>query len=84
MRDEIALLWLGFRTAYMQHRQRSSSGADLRSLQSPVTGGSEHSCLFSRVLHDMSGFSGLEMIRRTTGFAQITDYDAAQDGVSQV
>ncbi|BAT19541.1 S-methyl-5-thioribose kinase [Asaia bogorensis] len=84
MRDEIALLWSGFKRAYLEAWKAPGAKGDLGALTRNQPASAEYARFFQQVMHDAAGFAGLEMIRRTIGFAQIDDYDSAPDRQSQV
>ena len=83
MRDEITLVWENFRRAYLEHWDTAHLRGDVGSLTRQAPCASERSRFFQQIMHDLAGFAGLEMIRRTIGFAQIADYDAASDRDAQ-
>lgn len=84
MRDEIALLWASFRRAYLERWEHGGAQGDVGSLTQPANCGTERTRFVQQVMHDAVGFAGLEMIRRTIGFAQIADYEAAQDRAGEI
>ncbi|RUT25913.1 S-methyl-5-thioribose kinase [Asaia sp. W19] len=84
MRDEIALLWSGFRHAYLERWEQSGARGDVGSLSRPTVSSAERTRFFQQVMHDCAGFAGLELVRRTIGFAQIADYEASQDREQEV
>lgn len=83
MRDEIALVWESFRRAYLERWDTDHLRGDVGSLTRSAPCASERTRFFHQTMHDLAGFAGLEMIRRTIGFAQIADYDAAPDRDAQ-
>ncbi|NVN01922.1 MULTISPECIES: S-methyl-5-thioribose kinase [Asaia] len=84
MRDEIALLWSSFRRAYLERWEAGTQRGDMASLTRPASCAAERTRLFQQILHDCAGFAGLELIRRTIGFAQIADYEAGSDRKSEI
>ena len=84
MRDEITLLWSSFRHAYLERWESGAQRGDMGSLAHPASCPTERTRFFQQILHDCAGFAGLEMIRRTIGFAQIADYEAGQDRDSEI
>ncbi|MBS1102662.1 S-methyl-5-thioribose kinase [Gluconobacter sp. Dm-62] len=72
LRAEMLAFWQSFSTEMRSSLRNGTgdqwtlSGSDMRQELIEV--------FLSEVLHDTAGFCGLEMIRRTVGFAQVADY----------
>lgn len=79
MQDEISLLWSGFCNAYRQSWDGNTGCGDVGSLATPEETTHDQDRLFREVMRDCAGFAGLELIRRTMGFAQAADFAAAPD-----
>jgi len=84
MRDEIALFWSSFRHAYLERWETGTGRGDMGSLTGSAASAAERKRFLQQVMHDSAGFAGLELVRRTIGFAQVADYEAARDRESEI
>lgn len=81
--DEIRLVWNNFRRAYLDRWDESGLRGDVDSLTRSAPSLARRTQFFQEVIQDVAGFAGLELIRRTIGFAQVADYDAAPDRLAE-
>ncbi|EHH69182.1 S-methyl-5-thioribose kinase [Gluconobacter morbifer] len=76
LRQEIVLFWESFSSELRSLLSRG--GGDMWSLSDATQRQDMLDDLLLDILKDMAGFCGLEMIRRTVGFAQVADYDLCE------
>ncbi|AOX16737.1 S-methyl-5-thioribose kinase [Kozakia baliensis] len=79
MRDEIIEFWRAYKTIYSEQRRAYLNHGDVQSLLDENTLPRELTRSFHGFMKDIAGFAGVEMIRRTIGYAQISDYDRCVD-----
>jgi len=82
--DEIAPFWTTF-LAETACAWAEASGSDLASplLSDDATQDSLRAQWCAEIYADMLGFAGLEIVRRTIGYAQVSDYAAAPDRATE-
>ncbi|MBF0849585.1 S-methyl-5-thioribose kinase [Gluconobacter sp. R75690] len=73
LRTEMLAFWQKF-SEELRTGLRAGCG-DMWALSGPDTRPALIETFLSEILRDTAGFCGLEMIRRTVGFAQVADYD---------
>ena len=73
LRSEMLAFWKSFSTELRS--SLSKDGGDLWTLSEPAARQDLIDAFLNGILRDTAGFCGLEMIRRTVGFAQVADYE---------
>lgn len=72
LRAEMVAFWQSFSEELRSALQ--NGGGDMWALSGPAGRQDLVASFLKDILRDMAGFCGLEMIRRTVGFAQVADY----------
>ncbi|MCQ9155396.1 S-methyl-5-thioribose kinase [Acidomonas methanolica] len=83
MQDEIALFWRSLEPLYRDLWDERPQAGDVGALLSPDSRRSAQAAALRAIRRDSAGFAGLELIRRTIGYAQVADYALTPDRVAE-
>lgn len=79
MADEIETFWRSFTHEYRALWEASPTAGDVGALLDAPGRHQAQAQELAMVMRDLAGFAGMEMIRRTIGYAQVSDYALCSD-----